>query len=193
MLEQLHWLDGFHALALAVALAACAGLRAWLPLLLAGGLARLGFLELGESFAFVHSDKALVAFGVATLLELAADKIPAVDNALDAVSTLARPAAGALLASSVLGTVTEPLTAVSLGIAVGAPSALAPHAAKSLIRAGATAFTGGLANPILSLIEDVATAVLFAIAVVVPLLVVALLLLLVAAFWRRRSRPPLPA
>jgi hypothetical protein len=193
MLEQLPWLDGLHALTLAVALAACAGLRAWLPLLLAAGLARLGFLELGESFSFIQSDKALVAFGLATLLEIFADKIPAVDHALDAISTLARPAAGALLAASVIGTVTEPLTAVTLGLAVGAPSALAPHAAKSLLRAGATAFTGGLANPILSLMEDVATAVLFAVALIVPVLVVALLLLLVAAFWRRRARQPLPA
>lgn len=193
MLEQLPWLDGLHALSLAVALAACAGLRAWLPLLLAAGLARLGFLELGDSFSFIQSDKALIAFGLATLLELAADKIPTVDHALDVISTVARPAAGALLAASVLGTVSEPLTAITLGVAVGAPSALAPHAAKSLIRAGATAFTGGLANPILSLIEDVATAVLFAVALIVPVLVVALLLLLVSAFWRRRSRQPLPA
>ena len=193
MLEQLPWLDGLHALSLAVALAACAGLRAWLPLLLAAGLARLGFLELGDSFSFIQSDKALIAFGLATLLELAADKIPTVDHALDVISTVARPAAGALLAASVLGTVSEPLTAITLGVVVGAPSALAPHAAKSLIRAGATAFTGGLANPILSLIEDVATAVLFAVALIVPVLVVALLLLLVSAFWRRRSRQPLPA
>jgi hypothetical protein len=193
VLEQLPWLDGLHALSLAVALAACAGLRAWLPLLLAAGLARLGFLELGDSFSFIQSDKALIAFGLATLLELAADKIPTVDHALDVISTVARPAAGALLAASVLGTVSEPLTAITLGVAVGAPSALAPHAAKSLIRAGATAFTGGLANPILSLIEDVATAVLFAVALIVPVLVVALLLLLVSAFWRRRSRQPLPA
>jgi hypothetical protein len=193
VLEQLPWLDGLHALCLAVALAACAGLRAWLPLFLAAGLARLGFLELGDSFAFVQSNKALVALGLATLLEICADKIPAVDHALDAISTVARPAAGALLAASVLGTVSEPLTAVTLGLAVGAPAALAPHAAKSLVRAGATAFTGGLANPILSLIEDVATAVLFAVALIVPVLVVALLLLLSVAFWRGRSRQPMPA
>jgi hypothetical protein len=193
VLEQLPWLDGLHALCLAVALAACAGLRAWLPLFLAAGLARLGFLELGGSFAFVQSNKALVALGLATLLEICADKIPAVDHALDAISTVARPAAGALLAASVLGTVSEPLTAVTLGLAVGAPAALAPHAAKSLVRAGATAFTGGLANPILSLIEDVATAVLFAVALIVPVLVVALLLLLSVAFWRGRSRQPMPA
>jgi hypothetical protein len=194
MLEQLPWLDGLHALSLAVALAACAGLRAWLPLLLAAGLSRLGYLELGESFAFIQSDKALIALAIATLLEMSADKFPAVDHALDAISTVARPAAGALLAASVLGTVTEPFTALALGLAVGAPSALAPHAAKSLFRAGATALTGGLANPVISLIEDVSTAVLFVVALLVPVLVVALLLLLVALFWRRHTRrQPAPA
>ena len=47
------------ALALAIALAASAGLRAWLPLLLAGGLARAGVLDLGDSFSFLASNKAL--------------------------------------------------------------------------------------------------------------------------------------
>ena len=41
-------------------------------------------------------------FGLATLIEIVGDKIPAVDHALDALSTLLRPAAGALLASSAL-------------------------------------------------------------------------------------------
>ena len=51
------------ALALGVALAACAGLRAFLPLLLAGILARAGWLELGPSFQFLASNRALVLFG----------------------------------------------------------------------------------------------------------------------------------
>jgi len=190
----LEWGDGLHALALAIALAACAGLRAWLPLLLSGLLARVGYLELGDSFGFLASDRAILAFAVATLLEMAADKIPAVDNVLDVVSTVARPAAGALIAASVIGRVSDPLTSVALGIAVGAPSALAPHAAKSLLRAAATTFTGGLANPVLSLIEDVTTVGLFALALLVPLLVVAALGVLVfAVLRRRRHRVPSPA
>src|SRR5512132_1634983 len=140
------------ALALAIALAASAGLRAWLPLLLAGGLARLGVLDLGPSFQFLSSNKALVIFGVATLVEILGDKIPAVDHVLDIIGTPLRPAAGALLASSVLGTVSDPLTAIVLGTAVGAPSALVPHAAKSALRAASTVTTGGLANPILSFV-----------------------------------------
>jgi hypothetical protein len=163
------------ALALAIALAASAGLRAWLPLLLAGGLARLGLLHLGPSFHFLASDRALLIFGAATLIELVGDKVPAVDHALDAIGTPLRPAAGALLAASVLGTVSDPLTALVLGTAVGAPSALVPHALKTALRAASTAFTGGLANPVLSLVEDALSVLTFVLALLVPLLVVALL------------------
>jgi hypothetical protein len=178
------------ALALAIALAASAGLRAWLPLLLAGGLARLGVLDLGSSFQFLSSTRALVLFGVATAIELAGDKIPVVDHALDVIGTPLRPLAGAVLAASVLGTVTDPLTSVVLGTAVGAPSALVPHAAKSALRAASTTVTGGLANPVLSLIEDAISLLTFILAVLVPLVVVALLglTLYLASRWLRRHR-----
>ena len=178
------------ALALGVALAACAGLRAFLPLLLAGILARAGWLELGPSFQFLASNRALVLFGVASLLEILGDKIPVVDHALDALGTPLRPAAGALLAASVLGQVSDPLTALALGTAVGAPAALVPHAAKSALRAASTTFTGGIANPILSLVEDAVSLVLFVLAVLVPLLVVGLLafaIVLISRNLRRRA------
>jgi Domain of unknown function (DUF4126) len=177
-------------LALAIALAASAGLRAWLPLLLAGILARLGVLDLGPSFQFLASNKALVLFAVATVVELMGDKIPAVDHALDLIGTPLRPAAGALLASSVLGTVTDPLTAVVLGTAVGAPSALIPHALKTAVRAVSTGVTGGLANPVLSFVEDALSVLIFILAVLVPVLVVALLglSLFLASRWIRRRR-----
>jgi Domain of unknown function (DUF4126) len=182
-------------LAMAVALAACAGLRAWLPLLLAGVLSRAGWLQLGESFQFVGSNKALVIFGIASALEVVGDKIPAVDHALDLLGTPLRLAAGALLAASVFGLVSDPLTAVVLGTAVGAPAALVPHAAKSALRAASTTLTGGLANPILSFLEDGVTLVLFTLAVVVPLVVVAILAIAVYLVARRfaRSRSAVPA
>jgi uncharacterized membrane protein len=178
------------ALALAIALAASAGLRAWLPLLLAGGLARAGVLDLGDSFSFLASNKALVLFGVATIVELVGDKVPAVDHALDVIGTPLRPAAGALLAASVLGTVSDPLTALVLGTAVGAPSALVPHAAKTALRTVSTTLTGGLANPLLSLLEDAIAFVTFILAVLVPVLVVVLMgvtLFFVLRLLRRRQ------
>src|SRR5512134_2199404 len=178
------------ALALAIALAASAGLRAWLPLFLAGGLARLGVLDLGSSFQFLASTKALVLFGVATAIELVGNKIPAVDHALDVIGTPLRPLAGAVLAASVLGTVTDPLTSTVLGLAVGAPSALVPHVAKSALRAASSVATGGIANPALSFVEDAVSVVLLILAVLVPLVVVALVVasVLLASRWLRRRR-----
>jgi hypothetical protein len=182
-------------LALAIALAASAGLRAWLPLFLASVLARLGVLDLGPSFQFLASNQALFLFGVATAIELIGDKIPAVDHALDVIGTPLRPAVGALLAASVLGTVSDPLTSMVLGTAVGAPSALVPHAAKSALRATSTATTGGLANPLLSFLEDGISIGLFVLAVLVPVVVVLFLglTLFLASRWLRRRRAPASA
>jgi len=177
------------SLALAVGLAACAGLRAWLPLLLAGGMARMGFLHLGDAYGFLASNQALILFGVATLIEVAGDKIPAVDHALDAVSTVVRPVAGSILAASVLGFVHKPLVALALGIVLGAPTALVPHTAKASLRALSTTFTAGIANPLLSLVEDVVTVVLVVLAVVLPIAVAVLLLLVMLwVFHRRQAR-----
>jgi uncharacterized membrane protein len=194
-MEGLSLTELLPTLALAIALAASAGLRAWLPLLLAGGLARLGFLDLGPSFEFLASNKALILFAVASVVELVGDKVPAVDHALDAIGTPLRPAAGALLAASVLGTVSDPLTALALGTAVGAPSALVPHAAKTALRAASTTLTGGLANPLLSVLEDVISVATFILAVLVPALVVVLLVLTLFFIWRllRRRRAEVPA
>src|SRR5262245_3350050 len=185
------FLEHLPTLGLAIALAACAGFRPWLPLLLPGPVARACWLDLGPAFQFLSSDKALLIFGVATIIEIVGDKIPAVDHALDVIGTPLRPAAGALLAASVLGFVPDPLTALVLGVVVGAPTALVPHAAKSALRTASTVFTGGLANPIISVLEDVITVALFALAILVPLLVV--LLIVLAGGWAARRLTSSPA
>lgn len=187
------WGDVVSSISLAIGLAACAGLRAWLPLLLVGGLSRAGLLTLGPSFAFLGSSRALVLFGAATLIEVVGDKVPAVDHALDMLSTVLRPAAGTLIAASVMWEVKDPLTALALGVAVGAPSALVPHAAKTVLRAASTTLTGGLANPVLSLAEDALTVAMFIFTVVVPILAAAALILVAFLVVRRLLRRPAPA
>ena len=177
------------AIALGVGLAATAGLRAWLPLLLAGALARFDVVSLGESFGFLSSTPALVLFAVATVVEIVADKIPAVDHVLDLVSTVVRPAAGALLAASALYQVNDPLIAVVIGICVGAPVALGPHVAKSAFRAASSATTAGIANPTVSFVEDGLANALFVLAVVLPILA-ALMVAVIAYLVIRRLRRP---
>jgi hypothetical protein len=186
------WIEMVPSLAMAIGLAACAGIRTWLPLFLVGGLARLGVLTLGSSFGYLSDTRALVLFGVATIVEIAGDKIPAVDHALDALGTVLRPAAGALLAASVMWQISDPLTASVLGIAMGAPSALVPHAGKSMLRATSTALTGGLANPVVSVVEDVVALAFFLVTVVLPVLAAGVLLILAFLVLRRLARRSAP-
>ncbi|MFO0683042.1 MAG: DUF4126 domain-containing protein [Sandaracinus sp.] len=176
-------------LALGIGLAAVAGIRAWLPLLAAGVAARLGLVTLGHNFEFVASAPALVLFAVATVVELVGDKFPAVDHALDAAGTVVRPAAGALLAAATMYQIESPLLACVLGLCVGAPTAMVPHATKAAARAASSTFTFGLANPMLSFAEDGVAMTMLALAFIVPaLVVVAFVAGALIALWWIRSR-----
>jgi len=146
-----------YQLMMGLGLAACAGFRAWLPMLVMGVMARTGHITLGPSFQFLASDGALIIFGVATVLETFGDKFIAIDHFLDAVGTLVRPVAGTILASSMF-TKMDPQTALVLGLIVGGGSSLTVHAGKALTRAKVTMFSplhGGMGNAAVSLGEDV--------------------------------------
>jgi hypothetical protein len=136
-----------------VGLAACAGLRAFLPLLVVGLAGRLELVPLGSRFEWMAGDPALIVLGVAVVLELAADKVPVLDNVLDLAGTFVRPAAGAIAAASPLAAL-DPLTAMVVGVILGTTVAGTVHFAKTGLRLGSTGATGGLANPALSVAED---------------------------------------
>jgi hypothetical protein len=118
-----------------------------------------------------------VTFGAATLVEIVGDKFPAIDHALDAVGTVLRPIAGALVSASVLYQVEDPLWALGIGLLVGAPTAAVPHAAKAATRGLSSSFTLGLANPVLSFVEDATALALAALALLLPLAMGAAVLL----------------
>lgn len=181
--------DLLQSIALGIALAACAGLRAWLPMFAVGLSVRFGVLPLGDSFRFLGSNTALAVFLIATVIELIADKIPVVDHALDALSTFLKPVAGIVLAASVLWTVDDPIVALALGVMVGAPASLVPHTAKATMRGVLSPLTGGLAAPVLSILEDVIAFGLVALAILAPFVVAAgfiLFALVTGRFLRRR-------
>ena len=181
-------MDLLNAIVLGVALAACAGLRVFLPIFAAALIARLSGWEDTPVLAWATTDTGLIVLGVATVAEWIADKVPLLDNLLDAVQVFIKPVAGVLVA---LGAVyhLSPEAAWVLAFVGGAPVALATHSAKASVRAGSTGFTAGIANPFLSFLEDVAAVVLIVLAIVVP--IVALLVLLFVLFrlitwWTRR-------
>lgn len=163
---------------LGLGLAAATGLRTFLPLLMLSAAVHFELfgIVLNESMQWVGSTGALVTLGIATVVELVADMVPLVDNALSVAGTVARPVAGAMAAWAAFANL-DPAMAALAGIVIGAPTALAVSTAQTGTRAASTATTAGLGNPVLSLIESITSFVTSLIAMVLPLLVVPLLAL----------------
>ena len=118
---------------------------------------RLPYVESGVSF--IARDDVLIILGVATVIEILGDKFVVVDHFLDAIGTVARPAAGTLVASAMLARL-DPAAALVLGLIVGGGTALTVHASKSVLRAKCTAllpFHGGVGNAAVSSAEDCLT------------------------------------
>lgn len=167
-------METVFAVAMGLSLAACAGLRAFLPLFIVGAAHRAGWLPLQASFGWIGSTEALVTFGVATVAEILADKVPVLDHVLDVIHSFARPVAGAVLATSSFYTL-PPTYALALGIVIGAPLAGGFHLTRATTRLASTATTAGLGNPVLSVFEDVAALGGVLLALVAPVVAVAVL------------------
>jgi hypothetical protein len=170
---------------LGLGLASSSGLNTFLPLLMLATAAKFSLfgVQLGGSYAWLGSDTALGVLALATVVEIAADKIPAVDHALDVFGTFARPVAGSVAAASVF-TGLDPALATIAGAAIGAPAALGFHAAKSGARVTSSATTFGCANPFLSFLEDIAAFFLTLAAFLLPLIVPLLVAIFAIVLWR---------
>lgn len=170
---------------LGLGLAAASGMRTFLPLLMMSAAVHFELfgITLGESMQWVGSTAALVTLAIAALIELTADLIPFVDNALSVIGNVTGPIAGAIAAWAAFSHL-DPAVAAIAGIIVGAPTALTFSAAQTGTRAASTAATGGLANPIISIVEDVLTFVTSLIAMVLPILIIPLLALLLWFAWK---------
>lgn len=188
-------------IAMGFALAACAGLRAFIPPLAIGLASRAGLVDLTGNFAWLGETPTLVVLSLAVVFEVLGDKIPVIDHALDNAGTLVRPAAGALVGmvpvfdavSRISGGESSLAWVAGLaGGGVGAAVSAGVHLVKSQARLGSTATTAGVANPVLSLIEDVVTIAGTIVSILLPIIAVVLLLMAVALLARlfRRRRTP---
>ena len=175
-------------LCMGLALAATCGLRAFLPLFVVSLLSHLGHIEVSEGFEWMSSTLAVMALGAAVLLELMADKVPVVDHALDTVAVFVKPVAAMVAAASVM-TEIDPLLSTVVGLILGGSMAQGVHLVKAKLRLLSSALTATVANPFLSIIEDVLALVATIMAFLLPvLLFLAALALSIWGFrtWFRR-------
>jgi uncharacterized membrane protein len=162
-------------------LATAAGLNAYIPLLVVGLSARfLDWVQLPPAWAWLSNEWVMLIIGVLLVLEIVADKIPAVDSVNDIVQTIVRPTAGGILfgtgTSSGTVAVTDPASFFTsnawVPIAIGVLLSLVVHVGKTMARPAANAASFGLAAPILSSVEDGVSLVLTFLAIVLPILVI---------------------
>jgi hypothetical protein len=174
---------------LGLGLAASTGLNTFLPLLLLAAAARFGIagITLGEKFEWLTSDVAMIVLIIAVILELIADKVPAIDHFLDSVGTFVRPVAGAVAAASVF-TGIDPTMAAVLGLIIGAPTSFGFHSLKAATRVASSAATFGCANPVISLVEDILSLGLSVLSIFAPLFVPVALVLLAVLLWQLVKR-----
>ncbi|WP_309620051.1 DUF4126 domain-containing protein [Salinibacterium sp.] len=172
-------------------LAVAAGLNAYIPLLTLGLAGRfLDFVELPPAWSWLSNEWVLGILGVLLVIEIIADKIPVVDSVNDWIQTMVRPAAGGIAfgtgSTSATAVVQDPASIFSsnawVPIAIGIVLALATHVTKMASRPAMNAATFGAAAPVVSTFEDVSSAVLSVLALLLPVLVVAALAGLTVGF-----------
>lgn len=183
-------------------LAAAAGLNAYIPLLVMGLAARFDWIGLPSGWTWLSNEWVLVIIGLLLVVEVVADKVPAVDSVNDWIQTVVRPASGGIVFAGGIGTETvavdDPGSFFSTGawvpIVIGIVLALVVHLAKMAVRPIANLGTAGVAAPVLSTAEDGASLLMVVFALVAPILVLiglALMalgfVLLVRAMRRRRQ------
>lgn len=174
----------------AFGLSSAAGLNAYLPLLIVALAARFtNLIQLNQPWDALTSWWAIGVLAVLLLVEMTADKIPAVDTINDVINTVIRPAAGAVLFAASSGVVGDmhPALALVCGLLVAG----GVHAIKATARPVVTATTGGTGNWLVSIVEDVLSFITSVLAILVPIVILFLIVLLIislAWWWSRRRR-----
>jgi hypothetical protein len=176
-----------------LALAAAAGLRAFVPLLAAGLGIHFGAVEPAAGLQWLGEPVVLVALAAATVLEVTAYYVPGVDHVLDVVAAPLAVAAGIIAAAAMLTDLPD-WARWLVAIAGGGSATFAVHGLTSLLRAKSGLTTAGLGNPVVATGELVGASGIAIAAILAPLVAALLLAIVLWAGlmamrrWRRGSR-----
>lgn len=180
-------LNMLFSIALGIGLAAATGFRVFVPLLVAGLAARLDYIPLIDSFAWLQSTPALIALGTAAALETLGFYIPGVDHLLDVIAGPLAIVAGVLASASVMVDM-PPEARWPIALIAGGGIAGLTKAGAALLRVKSTALTGGLGNPAVSTAETAGAATISVLAIAAPILCALAAIALVVYIFRRSRR-----
>ncbi len=177
-------MENFLGIFTSFGLSTSAGLNAYLPLLIVALVARFTkLITLNEPFDVLTNWWVIAVLVVLLLIEIFADKVPAVDSINDVVQTFIRPVAGAILFAANANTIADvsPILAMICGLILAGTV----HVVKATARPVVTASTAGVGNPVVSTVEDIASALTALLSILLPTLVALVLLLatIIIGWW----------
>ncbi len=182
------------AICLGIGLSAACGFRIFVPLLIMSIASLSGHLHLATGFDWIGTYPALVAFSVATALEITGYYVPWVDHLLDTIATPAAIVAGTVATAAIVSDM-SPLLKWSLAIIAGGGAAGLVQGTTVLARGVSTATTAGIGNPMIATAELGGSVLISILAIVAPVLVVLVLAAVAVVFSRllfrkfRKVRP----
>jgi hypothetical protein len=180
-------MEGLIAVLIGIGLSAACGFRIFVPLLGMSIAHHAGHLSLSSGFEWIGSWPATIAFGVATVVEIAAYYLPWVANLLDVITTPAAIVAGMIAVASVVGDV-SPFLRWSLAIIAGGGVAGVIQGSSVAIRGASTAATGGAGNPVVATGELLASAAGTILSIALPFVAALLVLIVIVLILRQVFR-----
>jgi hypothetical protein len=165
-----------------IGLSAACGFRVFVPLLVLSIGAMTGHVHLAQNFSWIATTPALVAFAVATVVEIAAYYIPFLDNLLDTIAGPTAVIAGILVTASVMADV-DPMWRWTLAVIAGGGIASSTQLATTKLRVASSTTTGGIGNHLLSTGEAVFSSGLSVLAIALPIIAFIVVVLVLIACW----------
>jgi len=156
------------SIVLGVALAAATGFRIFLPMLVVSIAAYTGHLQLDNNFAWLATSPALITLTAATIAEILAYYVPAVDNLLDILAGPTALVAGMIVSAAVMTNV-PPLVKWTAAVIAGGGVAGLTQGITTMLRAKSTILTGGAGNAVMSTAELGGALVISLLALAAPL------------------------
>jgi Domain of unknown function (DUF4126) len=174
------------SIAMGIALSACCGFRVFIPLLGASFAAYQNWFTLPIDMSWMGSLPAIICFGSAAMLEIAAYYIPFVDNLLDTIATPLAAVAGTVLAASFLPIAEiNPMLKWLLAIIAGGGAAATVQTGTGLLRLVSSKTTAGVGNSFVATGENALAISGTLLSFIVPVVMGILFLLLI--FWIGRK------
>jgi len=164
-------LEIFMAILIGIGLSASAGFRVFTPLLITSLAAKASWVTLSTNFEWISSTPALIAFAVATILEICIYYIPIVDSFMKTIATPVAVIAGTILTASFIADL-DPFLTWSISVIGGGGVASVTQMTTLAVRGTSTVVTGGIGNILVSIVEGIIAFVMSVLTILLPFVVI---------------------